>query len=830
MATLPFLYQLQNASFGALSTQSFRAAVVDMDESGLTAAQLNTLHTQNKVLFTYLSIGEAEDYREYWTDGNWNSQKPSFVLGENPDWPGNFSVKFWDPAWQAIMYARVDDAIAHGYDGIYLDIVDAYEVPQVRAAYTGPDIRQAMIDFVVGISKHAKALDPDFKIIPQNAVGLLALSESNPDVPNTAYLNAIDGIGVEDLWYDGNSTSDWTSGDLEFLKNAVNAGKFVLATSYPTDDAKQEDFVNKAIAAGFVPFVADRDLTGKIDPTDLTIDTRMAGHDIDTPWGQTPTTPTTPVPPVINTAPVAAADLYNVAHDKAFVVGTAQGVLRNDTDANGNKLTAITVSGPSHGTVVLKSDGSFTYTPTTGFSGEDSFSYKANDGKADSNVVTVKLNVAAATVPPPTTPVPPVTNTAPVAAADLYNVAHDKAFVVGTAQGVLRNDTDTNGNKLTAIAVSGPSHGTVVLKSDGSFTYTPTTGFSGEDSFSYKANDGKADSNVVTVKLNVAEDATVPPPTTPVPPVINRAPVAGADLYNVAHDKAFVLSIAALGVLRNDTDANGNKLAAIAVDGPSHGTVVLKSDGTFIYTPTTGFSGEDSFSYKANDGKADSNVVTVKLNVAGDGTEPVPPADSHAGNETITGTRHSDAMDGGGGSDYISGMRGSDTLHGGAGDDVVLGGSGSDTLYGDAGSDYVFGESGNDTLNGGSGNDVLIGGSGADILIGSLGADRMVFKLIDDTGNSASTRDIIMDFDPTMDRIDVSQMDANADIAGNQAFTLLATPGAAFTAAGQLHLVYTTVNGVAHTIVEGNVNKALGADFQIDLVGHIKPAADDFLL
>ena len=284
MATLPFLYQLQNTSFATLSAQSFRAAVIDMDESGLSASQVQTLQGQGKTLFTYLSIGEAEDYRDYWTDGNWDQNKPSFVLGENPDWAGNFSVKFWDPAWKSIMFERVDEAIALGYDGMYLDIVDAYEVAQVRAAYSGSDIRQEMIAFVIALSEYAKAIDPNFKVIPQNAVGLLASNESNPHVPNTAYLNAIDGVGVEDLWYNDNNTSSWTSGDLEFLQNAINADKFVLATSYPTQDAKQEAFVTNALNAGFVPFVADRDLTGVIDPTNLTIEARMAGLDIDTPW------------------------------------------------------------------------------------------------------------------------------------------------------------------------------------------------------------------------------------------------------------------------------------------------------------------------------------------------------------------------------------------------------------------------------------------------------------------------------------------------------------------------------------------------------------------
>jgi uncharacterized protein (TIGR01370 family) len=284
MATLPFFYQLQNASYASLSAQSFRAAVVDMDESSLTASQLQSLNNQGKAVYTYLSIGEAEDYRAYWINGHWSQQKPAFVLGENPDWPGNYSVKFWDPTWQAIMFARVDAAIALGYDGMYLDIVDAYQVAQVRAAYTGADIRQAMINFVVALSQHAKALDPNFKVIPQNAVGLLALNESNPSVPNSAYLKAIDGIGVEDLWYDGNSAASWTADDLKFIQNAINAGKFVLATSYPTDDAKQEAFVTNAINASFIPFVADRDLTGIIDPTDLTIEGRMLGHNINTPW------------------------------------------------------------------------------------------------------------------------------------------------------------------------------------------------------------------------------------------------------------------------------------------------------------------------------------------------------------------------------------------------------------------------------------------------------------------------------------------------------------------------------------------------------------------
>jgi serralysin len=285
--TFPYLYQLQGASYAALSAATFKTAVVDMDDTGMSRTQVQALEAQGKQVFTYISIGEAENYRDYWVNGNWNTNKPSFVLGENPEWAGNYYVKFWDPAWQTVMFARVDKAISLGYDGMYLDIVDAYTVSAIAAAYPGnaSAVRQAMMSFVIALSQHAKAIDPNFKVIPQNAVGLLSTQESSASAPNSAYLAAIDGVGVEDLWYDGNTVASWTSDDVQFLHLATAAGKFVLATSYPTQDAKQEIFVASALAAGFVPFVADRDLTGVIDSIDQTIDTRMQGLQINTPWG-----------------------------------------------------------------------------------------------------------------------------------------------------------------------------------------------------------------------------------------------------------------------------------------------------------------------------------------------------------------------------------------------------------------------------------------------------------------------------------------------------------------------------------------------------------------
>ena len=94
-----------------------------------------------------------------------------------------------------------------------------------------------------------------------------------------------------------------------------------------------------------------------------------------------------------NTAPVAATDNYTTPQNTALVISPT-GVLANDTDAQSTPLTSILDVGPSHGTVALNSNGGFTYTPTSGYSGADSFTYHANDGSLNSNIATVNLTVS----------------------------------------------------------------------------------------------------------------------------------------------------------------------------------------------------------------------------------------------------------------------------------------------------------------------------------------------------------------------------------------------------------------------------------------------------
>jgi VCBS repeat-containing protein len=190
-------------------------------------------------------------------------------------------------------------------------------------------------------------------------------------------------------------------------------------------------------------------------------------------------------------------------------------------------------------------------------------------------------------------------HSAPVAADNSYNTSEDTALTVAAA-GVLGNDTDAEGDSLTASLVTGPAHGTLTLNTNGSFTYTPAANYHGSDSFTYRAYDGSAYSGVATVSLTVN--------------AVNDAPVAAADSYSTPMGTA--LTVAASGVLANDTDAEGSALTASLVTGPAHGVLSLNANGSFVYTPAAGYSGSDSFVYRASDGSAYSANATVSLTVA----------------------------------------------------------------------------------------------------------------------------------------------------------------------------------------------------------------------
>ncbi len=258
-----YLYGLSGYQFDDLANAySAKLMVVDVDDAELTSPQIAALKQNGTTVYSYLSIGEAENYRDYWQ--GWSEQKPDFLLAENKEWKGNYRVKFWDKDWQNIIIAKAQKIAQIGFSGVYLDIIDGYQVKQVINAYSGStkELRAEMENFIIRISAATKAINPNFKIIPQNAVELTA-AEGSETQPNRAYLKAIDGLGVEDLWFNDDEISDWTEGDLKYIKLAQAKGKFILVTSYPTKEKYQAEFLSNARKNGFIPFVGKRDLSKK---------------------------------------------------------------------------------------------------------------------------------------------------------------------------------------------------------------------------------------------------------------------------------------------------------------------------------------------------------------------------------------------------------------------------------------------------------------------------------------------------------------------------------------------------------------------------------------
>ena len=208
-----FVYQLQDIDLAAIGDTKFDLVIMDYSEDGsdsgrFGAEEIDALKNSaggSKRVLAYMSIGEAENYRFYWeeswdadNDGQPDTGSPSWLGPSNPDWPGNYKVRYWDPKWQSIIFGSstsyLDKIIESGFGGVYLDIIDAYE-------YWGPDgesgedretAEQEMVDFVVKISEYAKNKNSNFGIFPQNGAALGAHEE---------YINAVTGIGQEDIYY-----------------------------------------------------------------------------------------------------------------------------------------------------------------------------------------------------------------------------------------------------------------------------------------------------------------------------------------------------------------------------------------------------------------------------------------------------------------------------------------------------------------------------------------------------------------------------------------------------------------------------------------------------
>lgn len=216
---------------------------------------LAALHARGQTVLAYFSIGEAENYRGYW-QASWLRQRPTWLLTQNPDWAGNYRVRYWQTAWQKLILARLDEILRAGFDGMYLDIVDGYEFFENgqagrRNPETGRSYREDMIAWVTLLADYARKHSPNFRVVPQNGAALLA---------DSRYRATIDATGIEDLFTDGNKNQPAAQITETLKLLALLNPKPVLLTEYPTQTKLQQQVRQRASQAGLIWLVTDRDL------------------------------------------------------------------------------------------------------------------------------------------------------------------------------------------------------------------------------------------------------------------------------------------------------------------------------------------------------------------------------------------------------------------------------------------------------------------------------------------------------------------------------------------------------------------------------------------
>lgn len=306
-------YQIQGLSLPgaveALAASNYDMLVVeptrtdreerDFDTAGMVARLQATKASDGKhrkLVLAYIDIGQAEDWRWYWT---WSYNReaarafpkdwPSFITAVDPDgWDGNYVVNYWAPGWKAIVWKGVentsgqdftsilDEVLRDGFDGVYLDWVEAFENPGVIAAASaqGKDPKAEMVQLIKEIRQFGRRQNPNFLVVQQNAAALL---EERPEL-----CGVVDGVAQEEVWFGGVATDDWSDpagydaridrdltqeylSYLDAFKRCDAGGDFpVLNVEYALKYAAQAYELSAKF--NFVPYVTRRSL-GRISTT-----------------------------------------------------------------------------------------------------------------------------------------------------------------------------------------------------------------------------------------------------------------------------------------------------------------------------------------------------------------------------------------------------------------------------------------------------------------------------------------------------------------------------------------------------------------------------------
>jgi cysteinyl-tRNA synthetase len=261
-------YQLRIKSLKPLRRSTFDLLVVDHGYAAtrtgkklFTRRQIVSLkrkpNGRRRPVIAYFSIGEAEQYRFYWQKAWAHAEtKPAWLGPENPEWGGNFPVRYWDRDWQRIIYGSarsyLERLMAQGFDGVYLDRVDVYEEMTEERKTAEAD----MVAFVTALAAHARKKNPTFMVVMQNAEGLLRHREIRL---------AIDALGKEDLIYgidhaDSPNKQEDVDGSIALLALLQKEKRPIFAVEYVDQPERIHEIRRRYSELGLIPYFGPRNL------------------------------------------------------------------------------------------------------------------------------------------------------------------------------------------------------------------------------------------------------------------------------------------------------------------------------------------------------------------------------------------------------------------------------------------------------------------------------------------------------------------------------------------------------------------------------------------
>ena len=305
----------------------------------------------------------------------------------------------------------------------------------------------------------------------------------------------------------------------------------------------------------------------------------------------------------INDAPVAEDGVLQLDE------GTSKDGTVSASDVDGDSLTFALGTNPSHGTVVVNPDGTYTYNHLGSETISDSFTFTVSDGTLTvTGEVIITIN--------------PV-NDAPIAVDDVYSTNEDTTLTVNAANGVLSNDTDPEGDEISAIKLTNPTNGTLVyFTARGSFRYRPNPNYFGPDSFTYKVIDSNGAFSIATVTINVES--------------VNDEPIAIGDLFSTNEDTVLTFTVEEL--LSNDFDPDGDILTITNFTQPGLGTLTLVGN-QFTFTPNANLFSllfPTTFKYTISDGNGGTDSAFVSIWIYPINDDPLAVDDAYAVDEDQT--------------------------------------------------------------------------------------------------------------------------------------------------------------------------------------------------